>query len=567
MSKFSAQPAALGYLYQVRYALSAILSAENDDTKLYIEALDDIDLTTNGTASELLQLKHSSLKRVANLTDKSKDFWKTIRVWSENVKQNLLDKNTRLKLITTAKVSNSSILSSFLLGNDTFIASDVEKKLLDIASSSSGKTLKSSFDAFKSLSSSQRLNLLDAIEIIDESPNILDLEGKIKAVHLPIPRKHRDYIYNQLEGWWFSRVIAHLNKKSSLAISKEEVIEKIWEIQKQYEDDNLPTEFLGEIFIPSEDETDQMIFVRQLQEIALKKPQISKAINDYYQAFEQRSRWHRESLLLVDELEKYEKQLIDEWERHRLWQEYDTENEDSQLKVGREIFKWVDEAKNFPSIRPKVTAPYVVRGSFHILANEASPRVWWHPKSQFSERLQSIITTSEPKSAWNQHPIEVANLLNPAFCSLLLRDTIKEYQQSSSTGLPYALLFLVLPIILHKSTREILPKSKTTKMNPWLNDNPSTLVGFPDRLISLKTITKESIFFGLTKGVISTDKQNAVFSVTKKVFRRTRELKIILERLDQAEVQEIQRQAKFIGRWFATVPSIAAIYTMWGIKP
>lgn len=564
MSEFSARPSALGYLYQVRYALVAILSTENDDTKLHIEALDDIDLETEGTPTELLQLKHNSLKRTANLTDTSQDFWKTIRIWSENLRQNLLDEDTILKLVTTATVSDTSILSFFLPRNELNI-SHVESRLLEIAASSSNAALQSSFDAFKSLSSSQRSRLLSAIRILDETPDILDIQDKIKTSHLHVPKKHRDHIYAQLEGWWFNRVIIQMNSEGLIAITKEEVIDKMWEIQKQYEDDNLPTEFWEEISIPSEDETDQMNFVQQLQAIALKKPQINKAVRDYYQAFEQRSRWHRENLLLVGELEDYEKHLIDEWERYRLWQEYDTEDEDSLLKAGREIFKWADEAKDFRPIRPKVTAPYVVRGSFHILGNEDKPRVWWHP--QFLERLQSIIEASEPGSAWQQHPIEVANLLNPAFCSLLLRDTIKEYQRAKSAELPYALLFLILPIILHKSTREILPRSKTTKMNPWLDENPSVLIGFPERVISLKAITKEAVFFGLNKDVISQNGQDAVFSATQKVFRKSKELKARLDRLDQSEIQEIQRQASFIGRWFATVPSIATIYTMWGIKP
>jgi hypothetical protein len=43
---------------------------------------------------------------------------------------------------------------------------------------------------------------------------------------------------------------------------------------------------------------------------------------------------------------------------------------------------------NFP-IRPLVTEPYVMRGSYHILANEEKPRVWWHPK--FLERLQVLL--------------------------------------------------------------------------------------------------------------------------------------------------------------------------------
>jgi hypothetical protein len=40
-------------------------------------------------------------------------------------------------------------------------------------------------------------------------------------------------------------------------------------------------------------------------------------------------------------------------------------------------------------IRPNVSELYVMRGSFHILANKPAPSVWWHPK--FVERLSEIL--------------------------------------------------------------------------------------------------------------------------------------------------------------------------------
>jgi hypothetical protein len=55
-------------------------------------------------------------------------------------------------------------------------------------------------------------------------------------------------------------------------------------------------------------------------------------------------------------------------------------------------------------------------------------------------------------SAWNDRPTEIANLLNPAFCALLLAQAVRGYQEETKVGLPYALAFLVLPLVLHKPT-------------------------------------------------------------------------------------------------------------------
>ena len=47
-------------------------------------------------------------------------------------------------------------------------------------------------------------------------------------------------------------------------------------------------------------------------------------------------------------------------------------------------------------VRPNVTEPYVMRGSYHMLADKNPPRVWWYPK--FLERLEQILAR-RPKVA------------------------------------------------------------------------------------------------------------------------------------------------------------------------
>ncbi len=55
---FSAAPSALGYLFQVRYALVLLLRADEPETLISIEKLDDVAFEQNGEPEQLLQLKH-----------------------------------------------------------------------------------------------------------------------------------------------------------------------------------------------------------------------------------------------------------------------------------------------------------------------------------------------------------------------------------------------------------------------------------------------------------------------------------------------------------------------------
>jgi hypothetical protein len=169
---------------------------------------------------------------------------------------------------------------------------------------------------------------------------------------------------------------------------------KIVDISDQLKPDSLPIDFLS-AFPPAslDPNTDDRLFVQQLRAIAINEKRIEKAMLDYYRAFEQRGRWVREDLLIDDDLIEYEKKLVDEWERRALaiMDEISRENttEEEQRLVGLRVYSWVDQEADI-RIRPNVTEEYVLRGSYHLLADENPPRVWWHPK--FLERLEQLLS-------------------------------------------------------------------------------------------------------------------------------------------------------------------------------
>lgn len=161
---------------------------------------------------------------------------------------------------------------------------------------------------------------------------------------------------------------------------------------------------------------------------------------------------------------------------------------------------------------------------------------------------------------WDSRPPEVANLLNPAFCSVLLFDTVKQYQSEGFDGLPYPLSFLVLPIILHKNTRQSLPKTRSTKMSAWLQDKSFVKIGFAKRARLTVPFTNEAILYGVHGQVLSLSNEGLLMVGSSTISPPKR------GNLDD-EIFEYREKAKFLGKWFSDVGSVSTIYAQWGIKP
>ncbi|WP_051718508.1 dsDNA nuclease domain-containing protein [Hymenobacter sp. IS2118] len=162
---FAAGPQALGYLYQIQYALLTLLKADDDEANsIVIEGLDDVEL--NGASFfELQQLKHHiGTKRQATLSNTSADLWKSIRVWSEGLKEKRWDPlQTKLTLITTAKAVKGSIAYKLRDSLTERKTDEALKDLLDVANTSKSQELQELFDIFKALKPGQKKQLVEAM--------------------------------------------------------------------------------------------------------------------------------------------------------------------------------------------------------------------------------------------------------------------------------------------------------------------------------------------------------------------------------------------------------------------
>jgi hypothetical protein len=160
---------------------------------------------------------------------------------------------------------------------------------------------------------------------------------------------------------------------------------------------------------------------------------------------------------------------------------------------------------------------------------------------------------------WKKRPIEEANLFNPAFCGEVLRRAIGIYNGNSQNTFPYPLVFLVLPIVLYRKTREVISPRTQEQLHVWLQNNPSVRVGFAERAKSLVPITNESLNFLLQIN-------NVILDDTAGLCLRYN-LRQIRPPLGDEEIRDCFKKGEIVGRWFARAGSVANIYTMWGVKP
>lgn len=396
--QFSAGEQGLGYIYQARLALLQLLQLP-EDTAIFMEKDDDLDFIDGDGGKSLASLKHKAIGD--RLTDLSTDFWKSVFIWLMRYQRDgRATSNLRFFMYTTGMVSSGSFLARFL-PNQPVVAGDVTTltELADAAlAGSKSKLIAPIAKAFNELSDPEKQDFLERILILDGSPRIGDIPALIRDKYMrSIRREHREFVFERLEGWWTDAVIKQLTGARPEGIFGYEVSDKLSNFAEEYKADNLPITFRGKV--PNDEidtDADPRLFVAQLREIGISSNRIRNAILDYYRAFEQRSAWARENLLVLGEVEEYEDRLTDEWGRCKdvaFEKLKDDSAEEALREAGATLYNWAElETGKIEAlrIRARVTEPYILRGSFHILADATpAPRVYWHPR--FLERLGEVL--------------------------------------------------------------------------------------------------------------------------------------------------------------------------------
>lgn len=411
--KFSAKEQMLGYFYQPLYALYKLMQidiADEPDSFIIIENLDDIEFRSNIDALKLIQTKHH-IKSQGSISDRSSDLWKTIRFWTERIVNDevKLD-NVIFSLVTTSTAFENSIASKLRVENRntqealSTIQKIAEEGYINAQKRQNNPELKKhenedAYIAFYKLDKNTQKKFISKIYICDSSSTIEYIVSNIeKKLQYACNSSDRKYFAEKLTGWWIIRVITSLLDKKQEQITKFELDDKIEEFKEEFKRGSLPIDYENEFNDISEDNLthNEKIFIEQLKTIKVTPKTISDAICDYYRAYNQRGLWVRKSKILNSHLEEYDTRLTNEWSREfeNMISNID-ENcpENVQEKQGRDLYNTIGN-KTLPICEAenhKIKGHYIMRGSFHMLANKV--HIGWHPnyKDKMEDYQKSLL--------------------------------------------------------------------------------------------------------------------------------------------------------------------------------
>lgn len=159
---------------------------------------------------------------------------------------------------------------------------------------------------------------------------------------------------------------------------------------------------------------------------------------------------------------------------------------------------------------------------------------------------------------WDQRPFEIRNLFNPAFCGLVLFRALNGYEEEDDRGMPFSLSLLVLPLCLHKHSRELIARSPRSYLLKTAEKNQQIMVGFADRITQMLPYAFEGFGLLMERGCIIVGEGGRIRTVPKKV-RKTVD--------GTAETVSCQKVARIVGREFARIADRATVYTTFGIRP
>lgn len=159
---------------------------------------------------------------------------------------------------------------------------------------------------------------------------------------------------------------------------------------------------------------------------------------------------------------------------------------------------------------------------------------------------------------WNQRPFEIRNLFNPAFCGLVMFRALDGYEKKDARGMPFSLSLLVLPLCLHKDTREVIASNPRTYLIKMVEMDQKIKVGFADRATQMLPYTFEGYGLLMERGCITVADDGRIQSTpdtVRKTFSGT------------TETRDCQKVARIIGKEFARIADRATIYATFGIRP
>jgi len=160
--------------------------------------------------------------------------------------------------------------------------------------------------------------------------------------------------------------------------------------------------------------------------------------------------------------------------------------------------------------------------------------------------------------SWNSRPREIRNLFNPAFLGLVIARGVEGFTETTNNPMPFSLAILILPLCLHKRTRDQIKEARRAYFTKILQEHPEIRVDLAQRARSLFPYMMEGFDYLVTCGAISVNESGAI-GVNPKTVRKSI--------TGSQDTKDCQMVARSLGRKLALINDRVTIYTTLGIRP
>lgn len=162
-------------------------------------------------------------------------------------------------------------------------------------------------------------------------------------------------------------------------------------------------------------------------------------------------------------------------------------------------------------------------------------------------------------TTWSERSRTQAVMLNPALLATLTANAALQYRSNSETPMPWVYCYIIAPLVLHRGTRESLPKNIRANLNTWVAEHPIEHAGFAPRAQSLRDCVQEGLRFGLRTNLLSINEEGGLTASLASGKGHTL--------AKDSEVQQIVARAGFVGRWLTKIEQPATVFVVLGVAP
>lgn len=148
-------------------------------------------------------------------------------------------------------------------------------------------------------------------------------------------------------------------------------------------------------------------------------------------------------------------------------------------------------------------------------------------------------------------------MLNPALLAAITAAAAIEYARAGGEPMPWPLAFLIAPLVMHRGTREALPRTTATHLGNWVAQNPVIHAGIPARAQSLAGPVREGLRFGLAHGALTVNEQGQLSG----------DLVDRPKGAASTEVDQMITKAGLVGKWLAKLDQPATAFALLGVAP